>query len=412
MFRSCCWLLCTALSSPWVLAQPQDPPRRPGRFELVNQLIHKEDDTNPDAWEGVDGYVGRSTEERVYVFDPLFPELPAKRILLHPIPPGKKVLLSAKYRYGAFYRRFKDQIQRHDPSINSWAVVLEAPTSFAQFDIIEDGRIVLISTYDPLHRARHPLQIANEFTKPGTFNILEVFEPHSTKASIQIPYPDEVLKVYEQVDGILPVDRVWNLRDTLVLFQQSTGLLYRYDAQVGRLRSVDVPWHTLLNTYFPEGKAKYPVPKPGRKGIIDCGAFPGYPAVYPAGNRRLVLAAGLHVRFKGKPVHQHLGDAAAQMLPFPEDMIHEGITPLEKRKILLTWDLDEGGLKPVELSPDIGMDWGQSQMWVDYNGNWRRFTEMISKLDPPTPPVKPDTVTKPASPAPAPNPKPAGSTSR
>lgn len=392
-------ILGTTTVLAWAAIQGrQDTQRRPRAIELIDQLEHFEDETNPDTWEGEGGYVGRSTEDRVYVFDPLFPELPARKIFLHPVAAGKKVLLSAKFRYGAFYRRFKDQVQRHDPVSGAWVTVLEAPVSFAQFDITEDGRIVLISTYEPFYRVRHPLRIAHEFTRPGSSNLVEVFEPMGTQATRQVPYPEEVLKVYAQVDGILPVDRVWNIRDTLVLFQQSTGLLYRFDAQAGRMTLVDVPWHTLLNTYFPEGKAKFPLPKPGGKGFIDCAAFPIYPALYPAGNRRLALVLGVAVRLKGKPVHHHLGKAEDQLLPFPEELIHEGITPLAKRTIALVWDLDEGGLKPIELSPDIGMAWGQSRMWVDYTGNWKRFADMVPNLDPPKVPVKPEAVTKPAKP--------------
>lgn len=368
------------------LCQADSEKPRPKRlWALTNLTINTADDVNADTWEA-NGLVGRSTESRVFVFDPWFLDFPARRVLLHPVDRNKKVMLSAKFRYGSFYRRYKNEVQRFEPSLARWVTLLQAPTGFAQFDVTEDGRILLISTGEPFSHDLHPLETYQDQIKPDTSNLIEVFDPLGEVAIKKIPFPEEVRKIHEQVWSIWPVDRVWNFQDTVVLWQQSTGLLYRFDVQTNRLDMPELPWHTLLNTYFPEGRPKFPGGSESDPALIDRGAFPIYPQFYPAGNHRVVLAMGFVFQKIGQPRPGSHADGKPTSLPYPKDLQCQEIPDTTERVGVYVWDLHEGGIKRIALNPKPGPVFGPSQMWIEPDGSWRTFADMIKTLDPPKPP--------------------------
>lgn len=363
---------------------PVRPVLKNRQYELIGHSINTTDEINIDAWEA-NGTVGRSTEDRVFVFDPGLMERPAIRILLHPISINKKALLSSKFRYGFFYRRFNNKIQRFNPSLGDWLPIFESPVEFAQFDITEDGRILLINTGRPEHRKIHPLQRGQEDYPPDTSYLIEIYQPGQEIPDKKIEFPKEIIKIHELVHGVWPVDKVWNIRDTLLLWQQSTGILYRYDAQADRLDLPDVPWHNLLNTYFPEGRPKYPAMARKGRSKIDIFSFPFFPQVYPAGNGRVVLAMRFDYRKKNQVYHLHGISADEEYLPFPSDLICEEIPDQSERVGAFFWDLQEGGLKRLRLQPTPGRDFGPASIWIEPNGSWRLFAELIKTLDPPRP---------------------------
>ena len=224
--------------------------------------------------------------------------VPAK-IQARPLPPLEvgPHYAGLKYRNRAFFMKRHDTIFQFDEAHRKWTAYFVARKTFSQFEILGNGKIVLICPH-----ARKGAPLADSMLRMGmlasidneNIPLLEVYSgPGAANPERTFPFPEEVADTLRRINNYPLVDRTLQMAGTYLLFNSRAGQVFCFDAGNQTVSYLAPPWQDLNSRFlrdFPDQKPRNP------DGVIKLSqfAFPVKIHPYIQNSRQILFAVILN----------------------------------------------------------------------------------------------------------------------
>ncbi len=390
------WIVFVLSINFFTLGHCQSPPKKESPRPFSVCLGFSSEDEEVDSLEA-----HYETKGGLFVVwgDQLYNPRPDQRVWKGATVPAEETTryyTGAKYRFGHWYKRVKGQILRHGKG--GWAPLLEPSTYFAQFEILEDGQVLLVCTGHPtpgFKIPRLPWTFGQRDMQSGTANLLETWDPRSGVMTHAVPYPDELHKLNGRwlFRGICGVERTLRVGDHLLLHWADLGQLWSYDLSNQRLRRIALPWQGIDEDRLSRAAAQMGVQNCDGCVEYESGIFAPSLHFYPAGPSEVFLVASSTL-----PTRRHIAPREAALLKqgrrylHPDRVYSEEESRTEQAVQGYRLDLTTGSVKrfPIDMKSRPRMPW--NAIWVDGTETIKPLTTLTRLKEKPTTP-------KPAEPA-------------
>ncbi len=235
-------------SPPGQVIHSQSVPTRPQKPKKPYFVDYRERGGN--YWCPTD--TGVDTEGRVYVIadETLYTELTPNtgkfKATAIPGPKDQIARRRVKYRHGEFYSRNVSKIFRFNPALKTWSSVLDAPRPFQDFDVTLAGQLLLIGVA-PSPDSGTSLPTANN-NKNGPHEkgaMLEIWERFGKNPQDVVELDKDDENLLDWIGGLPSYDRVWQIKDQVIILNSYTGRLAAYDLMNRHLHWIRTPWKGL-----------------------------------------------------------------------------------------------------------------------------------------------------------------------
>ena len=159
-----------------------------------------------------------------------------------------------KFRRNTFFVRIGRDIFRRDPETGAWQDYFKGKVLFSQFEILPDGKVLIICPTPRSPITVSPTLLDLEMTLSKGNENLALMELHAPdrpeKPERVFPFPQGISGTLPWVNDYPLVDRTFQVEKHFFLINSQVGQIFVYDSDTRDLRALDVPWPSLNDTFM------------------------------------------------------------------------------------------------------------------------------------------------------------------